>query len=68
MRIVSPITGKSYDDASVVFFTNLPQCTAYIKAGAYPLDIMVGNSNKLIFVFSREDHEKLKEKWSHHEL
>lgn len=68
MRITSDITGKTYEDSSVVFFTNLPQSIAYMKAGAVPLDVMVGNSNKLIFVFSKEDHMKLRERWARHEL
>lgn len=62
MTIKSAVTGKSYDDSKVVFFYNLIQCMKYMKHGALPLDILV-SKDKLIFVFDKKDHQRLKEGW-----
>lgn len=65
--ITSKVTGKQYNENQVVYFGNLLQSMKYMQHGATPVDILV-SKDKLIFVFTREDHSKLREAWKRHEL
>lgn len=61
-RMVSTITKKYYDESKVVPFSNIKQAQAYLERGAVPVDVFAGK-DKIVFVFSREDHERLKMVW-----
>lgn len=65
--IKSKVTGKSYNETQVVYFGNLLQSMRYMQHGANPVDIIV-SKDKLIFVFRKEDHVRLRDKWKNHEL
>lgn len=65
--IKSKVTGKQYNETQVVYFGNLLQSMRYMQHGAIPVDILV-SKDKLIFVFRKEDHVKLRDKWKKHEL
>ena len=60
--MISTITGKRYDEGKVVPFSNLRQAYAYMERGAIPIDVFAGNE-KIVFVFSRKDHDRLKMIW-----
>ena len=61
MTITSAITGKSYQDTSVVNFYNYNDIVTYLKHGAIPVDIFpAAHEDKIIFTFTKEDHERLK--------
>ncbi len=57
-----------YDDDDVVYFYNQEQSIAYVQAGAKLVDLILTEKNKLLFVFSKKDHQRLKEKWIRHEI
>ena len=65
--MVSTITGKYYDEGKAVPFSNVKQAYAYMKHGVVPIDVFAGNdkagNDRIIFVFSREDHDEWKYKW-----
>lgn len=65
--ITSKVTGKQYSETQVVYFGNLIQSTKYMQHGAIPLDIIV-SKDKLVFVFDRKDHLRLRDKWKNHQL
>lgn len=60
---ISEVTGKRYNDEEMVFFRNYVQAAYYISWGVELVDLFVDSSMKLVFVFSKEDHERLKRKW-----
>lgn len=47
----------------MVFFRNIRQSIAYINWGAKIYDVFVDSQGKLVFCFSKEDHNLLKSKW-----
>lgn len=59
----SEITGKTYNADDCVFFRNCIQSAKYISWGAELLDLFVDSQDKLVFCFSRKDHDKFKERW-----
>lgn len=63
MKSKSEITGKYYEDEECVFFRNYIQSAYYIEWGAKLIDIFTDSKHKLVFVFSKADHEKYKMKW-----
>jgi hypothetical protein len=63
MRVFSEITQKSYDDSDMVFFRNIQQSIAYIDLGAKVYDVFVDSQKKLVFCFSKEDHDRFKSVW-----
>lgn len=67
MLQTSMITGLSYEADSAVFFYNVVQARKYMENGAVPIDVFA-SQNKLIFVFKREDHARLKTQWMNGEL
>lgn len=68
MLTTSEIREHKYDPAECVFFKNALQSCVYCLAGATLLDVIPTTEKRFVFVFSREDHERLKEKWNNHEL
>lgn len=63
MKIFSETTGKCYEDEDCVFFRNYVQSGYYIEWGAELVDVFTDSSHKLVFVFTKADHNRLKEKW-----
>ena len=58
----STISGKSYEADAAVYFYNVVQARKYMEQGAIPLDVFP-SQGKIIFVFKKEDHVRLKDKW-----
>ena len=63
MISVSELTGKTYEAEDCVFFRNCIQSAYYIEWGAELIDLFVGGDHKLVFVFSRSDPVKYRDKW-----
>lgn len=59
----SEITNKEYVVEDCVFFRNIYQISKYIHWGALPVDIFTGSDGKLVFAFTKETHEKFRERW-----
>lgn len=70
--IFSEVTGRRYLPEDCVYFKNAKQSASYIAWGAELVDLMVTedkdrDGKTLVFVFSKEDHNKYKSKWMNHE-
>lgn len=63
MKTISDVTGISYEIEDVVFFRNLYQSTFYIDNNATIVDVFTDSNKKLVFVFWRDQHEKLIKLW-----
>lgn len=63
MLQVSETTKKIYDDSNCVFFKNYVQAAHYLEWGAELVDLFTTQDFKLVFVFSKADHEKYKMRW-----
>lgn len=63
MREISDVTGITYELEDVVFFRNLYQSSFYIDNNATIVDVFTDSNGKLVFVFYREQHEKLIKLW-----
>lgn len=63
MKTKSDVTGILYENEDVVFFRNLYQSTFYIDHNATIVDIFTDSNKKLVFVFYRDQHEKLIKLW-----
>lgn len=63
MRQVSDVTGKTYYDEEVVFYTNLTQCAFAVEHGFLPIDLFTRSDHKLVMVFTKEDHRKIMPLW-----
>lgn len=63
MKIYSETTQRWYDDTDMVFFRNIRQSIAYIGMGAVVYDVFVDGQGKLVFCFSKVDHNRLKLVW-----
>lgn len=69
MVTISEISQHKYDTDDCVFFRNALQSTIYMLNGATLLDVIpLATERRMLFVFSRADHERLKDKWNNHEL
>ena len=63
MREISDVTGIAYELEDVVFFRNLYQSSFYIDHNATIVDVFTDSNGKLVFVFYRDQHEKLIKLW-----
>ena len=63
MNVRSDVTGRDYDDRDVVFYRNIVQSIFYMEHGEMPIDFFVDGRHKLVFVFTRESHNRLIQKW-----
>lgn len=63
MIVQSETTGKYYEDEDCVFFRNYIQAAKYISWGAKIIDLFTDGSDKLVYVFSKLDHNKYKLRW-----
>lgn len=62
MKSIS-ITGISYEDEDCVFFRNTLQSSFYMFHGAKLVDIFVDDKMRMVYVFTKTDHERLKMLW-----
>ena len=63
MKIRSEVTGIEYEAENAVYFRNLHQSAFYIEHNAKIIDIFTDGSNKLVFVFDRQEHNELIKLW-----
>ena len=63
MKTISYVTGITYENEDVVFFRNLYQSTFYVDHNATIVDIFTDSNKKLVFVFWRDQHDKLIKLW-----
>lgn len=63
MKSVSDVTGIVYENEEVVFFRNLYQSSFYIDHNATIVDVFTDSRGMLVFVFYRDQHEKLIKLW-----
>ena len=63
MMVYSETTQRTYDDMDMVFFRNIQQSIAYINLGAIVYDVFVDGQGKLVFCFSKEQHNQFKSIW-----
>jgi hypothetical protein len=59
----SDVTGLEYHAEDMCFFRNYIQAAYYCSWGAKLWDIFVDSKNKWVFVFSKEDHLKYRDRW-----
>lgn len=60
----SDLTGMVYHDEECVFFRNPLQSAFYFFKGAKLVDLFVDDKMRFVFVFKKEDHNKLKLEWN----
>ena len=63
MKTISDVTGITYENEDVVFFRNLYQSSFYIDNNATIVDVFTDGNKKIVFVFWRDQHEKLIKLW-----
>lgn len=63
MKAISDVTGIEYEMEDVVFFRNLYQSSFYVAHNAKIVDVFTDGKGKLVFVFYRDQHEKLIKLW-----
>ena len=68
MKVQSTITGKCYETDECVYIVNPLQVYKYLSNDLPPLDILPGEDNKLVFVYSRNNSKILYDKWCKREL
>lgn len=56
-------TGITYEAEDCVFFRNTLQSAYYVFCGARLVDLFVDDKMRFVFVFLKEDHERLKLLW-----
>lgn len=64
---VSDVTGLRYEPEDSVYFKNAKQSASYVLWGAKLLDVIATSDKIFVFVFSKADHEKYKQRWNNHE-
>ena len=62
------VTGKYYETENCVSIVNQLQVHKYIDNGAFPLDILAGEDNKIVFVYDRAKTYSLYDLWCKREL
>lgn len=63
MKEKSIVTGLVFDPDDMVYFRNCSQSARYIEWGAKLYDVFTDSQHKLVFVFSRDDHNRLRSRW-----
>lgn len=63
MMSQSELTGEWYCDEDMCFFRNYIQAAHYRSWGAKLWDVFVDSQYKWVFVFSKEDHAKYRDRW-----
>lgn len=68
IEITSTLTGITYTMSDCVRILNPVQVSAYLRHGAKLIDLVIGNDNKLVFIFDKNSTAYLYELWLIHEL
>ena len=68
MKSKSEITGLYYEDEAHVFFRNTLQSAFYMFYGAKLIDIFVDDKMRMVYVFTKIDHERLKMLWKNSQV
>lgn len=63
MKTISDVTGITYENEDVVFFRNLYQSSFYVAHNATIVDVFTDSKGMLVFVFYRDQHERLLKLW-----
>lgn len=63
MKTKSDVTGILYENEDVVYFRNLYQSAFYTAHNATIVDVFTDSKGMLVFVFYRDEHEKLIKLW-----
>ena len=63
MKVISETTGTCYDMEDCVYFRNTLQSAFYMFHGAKLVDIFVSDDMRMVYTFSKQDHERLKLLW-----
>ena len=63
MKVESNTTQRIYDDSEAVYFRNIYQSAFYIEQGCTLLDVFTSSNGKLVFAFSKEEHDKTIKLW-----
>lgn len=63
MKSISDVTGITYENEDVVYFRNLYQSSFYVANHATIVDVFTDSKGMLVFVFYRNEHEKLIKLW-----
>lgn len=63
MKSISEITGEMYECEDCVFFRNTLQSAFYVFNSAKLIDVFVDDNMRFVFVFSKNDHNRLKLLW-----
>lgn len=64
MRVYSEILNKYYEAEDCVYFSNAKQSCFYKLNGAELIDLITTDELRWIFVFTKSDHCKIREKWN----
>ena len=68
IKVTSPLTGITYKMSECVRILNPVQVSAYIRHGAKLIDLLIGDENKLVFIFDKKSTAYLYELWLIREL
>ena len=68
IAISSSLTGITYTMSDCVRILNPVQVSAYIRHGAKLIDLIIGDENKLVFIFDKKSTAYLYELWLIREL
>ena len=68
IEITSSFTGITYVMSDCVRILNPVQVSAYIRHGAKLIDLLIGDENKLVFIFDKKSTAYLYELWLIREL
>lgn len=68
IEITSSLTGITYTMSDCVRILNPVQVSAYIRHGAKLIDLIIGDENKLVFIFDKKSTAYLYELWLIREL
>ena len=68
IKVTSPLTGITYKMSDCVRILNPVQVSAYIRHGAKLIDLLIGDENKLVFIFDKKSTAYLYELWLIREL
>lgn len=68
MRSISNLDGTWYENEDCVFFRNTLQSAFYCFKGAKLVDLFVDDNMRFVFVFTKEDHNRLKMLWKNSDI
>lgn len=68
IKIMSKLTGIEYAISDCVRILNPVQVSAYLRHGAKLIDLVIGDGNKLVFIFDKASTAYLYALWLIHEL